>query len=181
MAVVVLGTAIDVVERLGVVDRHFVILRERQVADVTPGLAEVVGLVNAAIDANQQVVLVVRVKRHRVMIGMLAVVTQVDEVLATVVGDVHLHVHLVHTIKLVRARENLLVVMRSGAAGEVLVFLLPGLTAVGRAPEAALAVRQLDRRVDYVRMLRRDRDAGLAPVLLGQSFCQLPPGLAAIL
>ena len=64
------------------------------------------------------------------VIDVLGVVIQHHEVVATVVGDVQTDIHLIHTIKLMRAREKLLVVVRTRAAGEVLVLLLPGLAAI---------------------------------------------------
>ena len=71
LAVVVLGTAVDIVERRIVVDRDLVELRDGQVVDEAPRRAEVEALVNAAIGADQQVVRIVVAESERVMIAVL--------------------------------------------------------------------------------------------------------------
>ena len=89
-------------------------------------------------------------------------------------------VHLVNTIKRMRTGKYLLVIVRTGAAGKVFVFLFPGLTAVGGAPEAAVAIRQFYGRVDDFGVLRRYCQAGLAASLLRQSRSELAPGFTAV-
>ena len=92
------------------------------------------------------------------------------EGLAAVFGHVQMHIRLVDAIKLVRTRKQLLVIVRSRAARQVLVPLLPGLAAVFRPPEAASAVVEFDRGVDDVWILRAHRDACLAHHSLWQAF-----------
>ena len=67
---VVLRAAADVVERLRVVDRDAVELRDRQVREEAPGLAFVVRLVEPAVVAEQDVVAIDRIELERVMIDV---------------------------------------------------------------------------------------------------------------
>ena len=180
VAVVVLRAAVDVVEGLVIVDSHLVILGNRHVVDEAPRLAQIEALVDAAVIAHDQIIVVVRIERHGVMVDVFRIVLEFGKRLAAVLGDVQMHVGLIHAVELVRAREQFLVVVWPGAAGQILAALLPGLAAVGRAPEAAGAVGQLDRCIDHVRINRRNRDAGLAHVFFRQTFGQLAPGFAAI-
>ena len=53
---VVLGAAIDMVERQGVVDGDAVELGDGDVVEVTPGFAVVIGLVEAAVVADEEVI-----------------------------------------------------------------------------------------------------------------------------
>ena len=102
------------------------------------------------------------------------------ERLAAVVGDTHPHVHLVDTVEDVWAGENFLVVVRPGASGDVVVLFGPTFTAVGRAVEASFAVGQLDRRVNHVGVLVRNRQPDPAHVFLGKAVDELAPRLAAV-
>ena len=69
---VVLRAAADVVERPRVVGRHAVELRQRQVGEVPPRLHAVVGLVEAAVVADDDVVGVDRVEHDLVVIDVHA-------------------------------------------------------------------------------------------------------------
>ncbi len=69
---VVLGAAADVVERPGVVGVDPVVLRQRQVGEVPPRLHAVVGLVDAAVVGEDDVVLVGRVEHDVVVIDVHA-------------------------------------------------------------------------------------------------------------
>ena len=114
------------------------------------------------------------------VITVLGFVTETREVRATVFCHVHPHVHLVDAIKLVRTCEQLLVVMRSGATGEIFVHLLPRLAAVSRTPETAGAVVEFDRGIDDIGILRANSDTGLAHHVFGQPFSELTPGFTAV-
>ena len=129
-AAVVLRTAKDVVKRFIVVNRHLVKLRYRHIRDKAPGLAKVQALVYAAVIAHQQVVFVAWMKRHRVMVNMLLVGVGPDKILAAVLRDVHVLVHLIDTIELVQARKDFLVVMRPRGTRNVIVLFLPGFATV---------------------------------------------------
>ena len=114
------------------------------------------------------------------VIDVLGIRFHRDEVFAAVLRDVQANVHLVDTIELVRTGEYLLVVVRSGSAGKVVVPFLPGFAAVLRTPKSTFAIGEFDGRVHHIRLLRRDRKADLAHILVGESFCQFAPGFAAI-
>ena len=73
---VVLRAAADVVERLRVVDRHAVELRDRQVREEPPRLPFVVGLVEAAVVAEQDVLRIDGIELDRVMVDVHAVVSR---------------------------------------------------------------------------------------------------------
>ena len=59
------------------------------------------------------------------VVTVLGVIGKGDEGLAAVPGHPHYGVHLVDVPLEMRARENLLVVVRTGAARQVVVLLLP--------------------------------------------------------
>ena len=180
LGVVVLGAAVDVVEGLRVVEGDLVELRHGQVRAEAPRGAVVVGLVDAAVASHEQVLGVGGVEDQGVVVGVLRRVAEAAEVRAAVVGHVEPDVHLVDAAGLVRRGEDLLVVMGSGAPGEVVAALLPGAAAVERTPEAALALPLLDGRVDGARVEVADREADLAHVLGRQPAGELHPGLPPV-
>ena len=180
MAVVVLGAAVHIVKRLVVVDGDLVELRDRHVIDETPGLAEIVSLVEATVVADQNVVLIVRVKRHSMVIDMLGLVREFLHGLAAVLGDMQIHVGVVDAVKLVGARPEFVVIVRARATGSKIGTFHPALAAVFRTEHCAGAVRKFDRCVQDVRVLWRNRKACLTPDFFGQAFREFAPGLAAV-
>ncbi len=177
---VVLGAAVDVVEGLGVVDGHLVELGDREVGDEAPGGREVEALVEPAVGADEQVVGVVGVEGEGVVVGVLVLLGEPTERGATVVGDLDAPVHEVDAVEGVGARHELLVVVRAGGARHRLGHLRPARAAVGRAPDAASAPIELDRGVEDVGLLGRDREPDLAEGAFGQALRQPPPAEAAV-
>ncbi len=179
LRVVVLGAAVDVVEGLGVVDRHAVVLPQRHVGLELPGRAGVPGLVDAAVAADQQVVGVGRVDPQRVVVDVAVLALHPAPALAAVAGDLQEGVEHVDLVDVDRVADQLVVVLRAGA--HLRALLLPGLAAVGGAEDAALAHGRLDDGVDHVRVDRGQVEADAALVDLRQPLLGLAPGLAAVL
>ena len=150
---VVLGAAVDVVERLVVVDGDLVELGDRQVGEELPGGAAVTGLVQAAVTADQQAVGVVRVDPHGVVVDVLGDHRHAAEALAAVLGDVQPGVQGVDPVGVLRVGDDLLVVL--GTARDVVAALLPVGAGVGRAEEAAGVAGRLDDGVQQVGIDRR--------------------------
>ena len=181
LTVVVLGAAVHVVKRFVVVNSDLIVLSDGHVVDETPCFAKIVRFVNAAIVANQQIVLIIWVERHRVMVDVLGVVLEFREVFSAVFRHVQMHVHLVNAVKLMRAREQLLVVVRACSARQVVVAFLPGFAAILRSPETAFAICQFDCRVNNVRFLWRNCESCLSSIFFGQTLGEFAPGCAAVL
>ncbi len=176
--VVVLGAAVDVVERLRVVDRDPVELGDRQVFEEAVGGAAIPGLVDAAVAADQQVVGVVGVDPQGVVVDVLLLLPDPVEGLAAVEGDLEEGVHAVDPVDVVGVGEDLVVVLR--AAGDVVRHLRPALAAIRGAEEPALVALRLDHRVEDVGVGGRDVHADLAHVDLGQALGELAPGGAGV-
>ena len=87
---------------------------------------------------------------------------------------------MVEHVEPVRIGPELLVVVRAGAAADVVAALLPALAAVLRDPGSAFASGEFDGRVDDVRALGGDGQADLAHVLGRQSVLELAPGRSAV-
>ena len=120
---VVLRAAADVVERLRVVHRHAVELRNRQVGEEPPRRAFVVRFVQPAVVGQEHVAPVRRIERQVVVINMdvetiAAVVLPVGASprLAAVGAALHIDVHRVDRVGPVRVDEDLVVVLRAAAA-----------------------------------------------------------------
>ena len=96
---VVLRAAIDVVEGQGIVHRDAVELRDRNVVEVAPGAAVVVGFVEAAVIAYEQVIGVGGVEGEGVVVGVDLPAGGGDG-LAAVFADAHRHVHEVDAVVL---------------------------------------------------------------------------------
>ncbi len=175
---VVLGAAVDVVERLAVVDRHLVELHGRQIRLPGPALAAVEGLVDAAVAADDEVIRAFGVDPERVVVDVLVPFADLRERGAGVLGDHQEDVHRVDAPRLLRIGDDLVVVLR--AARDVGALLLPALAAVGRAEEAALALGRLDHGVDPVGSRRSHRQADAAELDLGQTRGDLAPAPAAV-
>src|SRR6185295_12882056 len=177
-AEVVLGAAVDVVERLVVVEAHAVELRDRQVALEVPARAAVPGLGEAAVAADQQVIGVGGVDPHHVVVDVLVLLAERPEGLAAVLAGLEQHVHGVDAVGIEGIDEQLLIVLR--AVRDVVAALLPTAAGVGRAEEAAGLADGLDDGVDGVRLRRREGEADAPHVLLGQAGGELLPGGAAV-
>ncbi len=180
LGVVVLGASVDVVEGLGVVESEFVELSDRQVCDVAPAPGEIEALVETAVGAHEQPVGVIGTENEGVVVRVLGLLLEPPEVLAAVIGDLDPEVHEIDPVKGVRARHQLLVVVRARGAGHGVGALLPGRAAVGRTPDAAGGVVELDGGVEHIRLLRRDGQTDLAHVAFRQTRGKLHPGLTAI-
>ena len=176
--VVVLRAAVDVVERLVVVHRHAVELRDGQVGMEPPGAAAVPGFVHAAVVADDEVVGVVRIDPQRVAVHVHAAPLDVPPGAAAVLGHVQEGVEHVHAIDLVRVAHDLVVIHR-GRTG-VVAHPRPRRAAIGAAEEAGQAVLRLDDRVDDVGVRRRDAQPDLAQVAGRQAAGGLGPRRAAV-
>ena len=181
LAAVVLRAAVHVVERQRIVEGQLVELRDGQVLEEAPRLAAVVRFVHAAVAAVEDVVSVARHERHRVVVAVLVLLGHAHERLAAVVRHHQARVHLVDAVERVRVGEDLLVVVRAGAAADERTALLETLALVRRAVEPALVGRGLDRRVDDTRVDRGDGEADLPDVALRQADLELSPRLARVL
>ena len=115
---VVLRPAADVVERLGVVDREAVELRDGQVREETPRRALVVRFVEPAVVAEQDVVAVRRIELDRVMVHVHAGALDRRRLpgLPTVGAPLDVDVHRPDPVGAIRVHENLVVVLRAAAA-----------------------------------------------------------------
>ncbi len=118
---------------------------------------------------------------HGVVVAVLGVLVDPAPGLAAVVRGPEARVHLVDAVEDGRVGEDLLVVVRPGAAADIVAALLPALAAVRRAVEALLLRPGLDRSVNDARIHGRDRQPDLADVALGEAHGELAPGLAAVL
>ena len=82
---IVLGAAIDVIERLLHVGRHRIKLHQRQIGLPSPALAAIARRVHAAIIAQDQVIAVLGVDPHRVIVGVDLALEHIGEALAAIV------------------------------------------------------------------------------------------------
>ncbi len=169
------------VEREGVVEGQLVELRDRQVLEEPPRGAAIVGFVKAAVAAVQDVVGVAGHERHRVVVAVLVLLGNAHERPAAVGRHHQARIHLVDPVEGVRVGEDLLVVVRAGAAADERIALLEALASVRRAVEAALVGCRLDRGVDDPRVDGRHREANLPDVARGQADGELAPRLAGVL
>ena len=115
---VVLRAAADVVERLRVVDRHAVVLRDRQAREEPERRALVVGLVDAAVVADQDVIPIGRIELDDVVIDVHAGLFPVGlpPRLAAVRAAIEIGVHRPDRVGPMRIDEDLLVVRGAAAA-----------------------------------------------------------------
>ena len=179
---VVLGAAVDVVERLGVVDRHLVELRHRQVGDEAPGLRQVEALVDAAVGPDQQVVGIVGAERQRVVVGVLVLLAScARKVLPPSSETCMPHVGEVDAVEGVRAGVQLLVVVRAGGAGHGVGQLLPGRAAIGWSDRRRrCGDRARSRRRARRGSAARSRGRSCPCCSSGRPLVELLPGLAAV-
>ncbi len=118
------------------------------------------------------------------VVHVLGIVPQALHGQAAVAGEAQQVVHLVDMVHVVRAGEQLDVVVRTGGVRVVLAALLPGLAAILGAVERHLALAQFDGGVHGVGVDRRDRQPDLAHVFpgirIGQAGLQTSPAAAAV-
>ena len=176
--VVVLRAAVDVVERLRVVDPYLVELRERKVFEPRPRRAAVVRFVKTAVAPPDQVIGVGGVDPQDVVVHVLVLLTDLAEGLAAVLGDLHPGVHRVDACFDLGIDEELLVVLRP--AGDVRAALLPQPPLVDRAEEAARLVGCFDDGIDDVGLRRSDGEADPPHVFLGEPVFQFLPRRPAV-
>ncbi len=177
---VVLGPAVHLVERTGVVDGDLVVLHHRQVRHVPPRRHVVEGLVQPAVRPEQDVVRVVLPERDGVVVAVLVPV--VDRLIGgeVVVAVERPGAHQPEPPELVRRGVELLVVVGARAARDRVGHLPPALAPVLAHPDAALGPDRLDGRVDDVRLLRRDGQPDLAQRAARQPRPEPLPRLAAV-
>ncbi len=176
-AVVVLGPAVDVVERRVVVGRDLVELGHRQVGHVLPGPAAVERLVDAAVVAVEEVVRVRGIDPQGVRIPVLAFVAEGLPGRAAVVGDLEKDVHGVDALRVFGIADDLLVVVAARGVGAP---PLPGGPAVRAAVEAALVLLSLDDGVEEAGDDGGEGQADPTQVAAGQAADDLGPGLAGV-
>ena len=90
---VVLRTAVNVVEGLRVIDGDIVKLGYRQIVLVAPVHTAIETFIHAAIAAHEVIVRIRRINPDHVIVHMLVSLAEVTECLATVVGNTNQHVH----------------------------------------------------------------------------------------
>ena len=174
---VVLGAAVDVVEGLGVVDRHAVELHDGQILEVDPGGAAVMGFVDPAVAPGEEVPRIRGVDPESVVVDVLEGLADVLECLSPVMGDLHPGVHGVDPVDVGRIADELVVVV---AAGGVVGALLPRLAAVGGAKGPALVEGGVEDTVDHIGFDGRETQAHPPLVHRGQPGGDLTPGLAPV-
>ena len=118
LGIVVLGAAIDVVERLGVIQGNVVELGDRQVGNEAPGGVTVEGLIEPAIRPEQHVVFQRRVEADRVVVHVLSLIVQIAESRAAIRRDLRRVRDQDDAIEMVRVSIELLVIVRTGPAGD---------------------------------------------------------------
>ena len=127
----VLGAAQDIVKRQRVIHRQLVKLRNGEIGEMPPGCSLVKTFIQPGIAAGQQVIVIVRIDPQRMVVAVFfAPGAQHAEVFAAVTSHVKKDIHLVHQVRVLRRGGQFLVVVRSRAAGNVVVHLGPALALV---------------------------------------------------
>ena len=175
--VVVLQAAVDVVERLGVVDIDVIELRQGEVLEEHPCAACVETAIEAAVVADEHVIRVLRIHPDDVVVDVHGSLPKRLERLGPIVRDLKDHIGKVDPLRVGRIGEDVAVVHR---ALVVVGALLPGDAVVGAAINPALAIRGLDVRVNEVRLGRSDGQTDAAELLAGKAGVDLRPRLASI-
>ena len=190
---VVLQTAVDAI-RLAHIDGDGVELRDRKVLQVFPGLSFIVGVIEAAVATEDEVVRIAWIDPQGVIIdvGSLGAVA-IDKRFASIVGDMELDAQDVKTLVVVWIDADLAIV--EGTRHER-IELLPGLPLVVGAEDAAgvaielgvggLALRGHARLVglhdgeDDVRVFAIDAESASAERAVRQTGGHFLPALAAV-
>ena len=114
LGVVVLGAAIDVIERRGGVQAHLVELGDGQVLLVVPGSTAIASFVDPAVAPHEQVVSVVGVDPQRMVIDVLAADGNPPEARPAILGDLQKGVERVDAIDIMRIADQFVVVLGAG-------------------------------------------------------------------
>ena len=174
---VVLGAAVDVVKRTGVVHGDVVELRDRQIGHELPVGAAVEALVDAAVAAHEIVIVVAGVDPDLVIVDVLPFFAERVQRLATVVGNLQVDVHDVEPVGIPGIDDDVGVILGLGVE---VVALLPGGAEVMGAKDAALLVGCLDDGVDQIGIRRGRRQADAAQFDRGQARLEFVPARAAV-
>ena len=180
LGVVVLGAAVDVVERFGIIQSQFVVLGYRKIFHVAPGSAQVEAFVQTAIRPHHDVIGVGGVKHDGMHIPVLVWVRHRAKGFAAVLGFLNGGTDQVEPIELMGARKNFLVVVGAGTATDRIGAFHPATAAVVGAPHPAFPAIEFDRCVDDIGILWGDCQTDLALIALGESGLKLCPGATAI-
>ena len=180
LRIVVLCATSDVIERIVVIDGHFVKLRQRQIWAEQPCPAVIIGTVNATVAAHQKKILVGGVKSNRVIVYVLVAAFDIDPRVSVVFTPHEIVVCLIQHTKPVGISPQLLVVVRSRSTGDKVIGFGPTGTFVVAAPETTFSTRQFDCGIDIVVLLRRNLQGDLAHVSTGQTLAQRVPRFTSI-
>ncbi len=170
---IVLRAAVHVVERRGIVHGYTVKLRNGQIGLEVPAAGVVPSFVEAPVTAEYQVLGVGGVDPSDVVVHVLAALAQAFEGLAAVFGPLGIGVHRVDHIDIVRAREELHIVVSTG--GMVALLLEAG--APVRTPVQAMP---FDHAVDHVGVHGRNGEGKTAFIAAGQAVLQFVPRFATV-
>ena len=176
--IVVLRSAIDVIERLGIIDADAIELRQRQIRFVLPVRSAVPRLVHTAITPDDHVGGIVRVNPQRVIIDMAVAPLRTRETFAAIGCDHQERIEDVNRIYSMRIAHDLVVVHRCGCRSAV--ALGPALASISGTEESAFAFLRFDDGIDHIRIRRRDIQPDLAFIAARQTARQFPPRLPAI-
>src|ERR1019366_6872497 len=176
---VVLGAPVNVVKRQAVVHRHAIELRHRNVVEVAPGAAVVVGLIESAVVAFDQVLRVGGIEDQGVVIGVDSPTGALDG-LTAVFGDEHVDIHAIDAVVLRGVGEDFAIVFGvldfEGSAARPV-----GAGVVGPVEAAHLFdLGSHDEGVHHVRLLPRTGQRDAAHVHGGQAVFELGPVRAAV-
>ena len=150
--IVVLRSAIDVIERLGIIDADAIELRQRQIRFVLPVCGAVPRLVHTAITPDDHVRCIVRINPQRVVIDMAVAPLRTRETLAAIGCDHQERIEDVNLIYIMRIAHDLVVVHRRGCRSAV--ALRPALASIGGTEESAFAFLRFDHGIDHIRIGR---------------------------
>src|SRR5262245_1784227 len=175
--VVVLGAAVDVVERCAFIHGDVIELRYWQVGDEPPVGGLVMALVDAAVAADEIVIGVVGVDPQAVIVHVAEFGAEVAQRFAAVVGNLAEDIHEIDALGIFRIDDQ---VSPVHGLALVLVLTLPGFAGVTGSENAPLLVDRLDDGIDHVGIRRRAGQANAAKLLTWQTVGQLTPRLAAV-
>ena len=146
---VVLGSAVDVVERLGVVGGDVIELRHRQVRLEVPVHAPIETLVDTAVAADEVMIGIVWIDPDVVIIDVLRSLAETAQGAASVVGHHEKDVHHVDAIYLFWIGDDASVVHRGRVK---LVAAFPTAAAIARSENTTLAISRFDGGIDDIRI-----------------------------
>ena len=174
---IVLRAAVHAIERLAVVHRHLVELRQRKVRKEIPARRLVERFVQPTVAANEIVVRVTRIDPDHMVVDMLVLLAQPTERPARIVADHVVRIHQIHSIGVVRIRRDFGIVQATRAR---VAHPAPARANVRRAEHAALFICCLHHRIDHVRVFRADRQPDPTQFLGRQARRDLGPRRASV-